>query len=242
MGDSGHICPASRTDADYDDDPGRFRAARQATSDFAVDGDVHGPVARRLAELRGTRILDLGSGDGELARQLDAAGATGAWCGLDRSTTLLSAGPRPSVRADLGALPLAPSSVDAAVALWVLYHLDRPAEALAEVRRVLQPGGWFAACTTARDDSPELLRWFAPPPPTPFDAEEAVAVVAAELDVVDVARWDAPLVRLPDPVAVATYLRGRGVDDTDAEAVAADVEVPFTVTKRGVLVWARAPG
>jgi SAM-dependent methyltransferase len=225
-----------------DVDPARFAAAREAASRWAEGGDVHRPVAARLAAEGAARVLDLGSGDGELGRALARTGVGPWWCGLDRSAGLLTAGPRPAVRADLGALPVAAGSVDAAVALWVLYHLARPADALQEVRRVLRPGGWFAACTTARDDSPELEEWFAPPPPTPFDAEEAEAVVGGVLDVVEVERWDRRLVRLPDAGAVETYLQGRGADPADARAVAATVEVPFAVTRRGVLVWARAPG
>ncbi len=229
-------------EVDVDGDPARFAAARVAASRWTEGGDVHGPVAARLAAEGVTRVLDLGSGDGELGRALTRTGADPWWCGVDRAAALLAAGPRPAVRADLGVLPVASGSVDAAVALWVLYHLERPAAALREVRRVLRPGGWCATCTTARDDSPELLEWFAPPPPTPFDAEEAEAVVGEVLEVVDVVRWDGPLVRLPDAGAVQTYLRGRGADPADARAVAAHVEVPFAVTKRGVLVWARAPG
>ncbi|WCO69211.1 methyltransferase domain-containing protein [Iamia majanohamensis] len=229
-------------EADDDGDPARFASDRVAVARWAEGGDVLGPVAARLAEVGARRVLDLGSGDGELGRALARADPAPWWCGLDRASALLAVGPRPAVRADLSSVPLADASVDAAVALWVLYHLDRPAGALREVRRVLRPGGWCATCTTARDDSPELLEWFAPPPPTPFDAEEAEAVVGAVLDVVDVVRWDGPLVVLPDADAVATYLRARGADPADARAVAATVEVPFAVTRRGVLVWARRPG
>ena len=39
------------------------------------------------------------------------------------------------------AIPLAASSVDAAMALMVLHHVDDPAEALGEMRRILKPGG-----------------------------------------------------------------------------------------------------
>ena len=41
-------------------------------------------------------------------------------------------------------LPLADGSVDAAVCVWVLCSVPDPAEALAEVRRVLAPGGELA--------------------------------------------------------------------------------------------------
>jgi len=43
---------------------------------------------------------------------------------------------------DLGAIPDA--TVDAAAAVLVLHHVDRPAAALAELARVLRPGGTLA--------------------------------------------------------------------------------------------------
>jgi SAM-dependent methyltransferase len=224
---------------DYDVDPARFRAGHEAVTRWLEGDDVHVEVADRLRLLGARPVLDLGCGDGILAPLL---GPDGGWIGLDQSPLLLGAAPRPAVHADAGAgLPFADASMGAVVALWMMYHLPDPVGALTEARRVLRPGGWFAACTTARDDSPELLEFFRSPP-SPFDAEEAVDIVSTVFDHVGANRWDAPLIRLPDRDAVATYLRGRGVEPSEARRVADVVEVPMTVTKRGVLVWARAPG
>jgi hypothetical protein len=54
-----------------------------------------------------------------------------------------------------------------------------------------------------------------------------------------VVRWDAVLLRLPSRQAIRDYLVGKGVDAGRAEAVAAGIEVPLPVTKRGALVFAR---
>jgi len=72
-----------------------------------------------------------------------------------------------------------------------------------------------------------------------FDAEDAVKVIGRVFDVVKVDRWDAPLVSLPDPAAVTKFLRGRGMSPQGAQAAAAAFEPSMTVTKRGVVVWAR---
>jgi 2-polyprenyl-3-methyl-5-hydroxy-6-metoxy-1,4-benzoquinol methylase len=55
---------------DFDSDPGRFAANQAATRLFSAAGDVHGPVADRLAALGSGRVLDLGGGNGTLARLL----------------------------------------------------------------------------------------------------------------------------------------------------------------------------
>jgi len=62
-------------------------------------------------------------------------------------------------------------------------------------------------------------------------------VFGADRVVVDT--WDGPYTVLPDRDAVATFLRGRGISVERAAEVAAMVATPFTVTKRGVLIWAR---
>ena len=52
-------------------------------------------------------------------------------------------------------------------------------------------------------------------------------------------RWDAPLVELPTARAVRDYLVGKQVAPDRARAVAAAVELPLSVTKRGALLFAR---
>jgi ubiquinone/menaquinone biosynthesis C-methylase UbiE len=45
---------------------------------------------------------------------------------------------------DLGRLPLEDDSIDAAVANMVLHHAEDPAGMVAEMARVVRPGGWVA--------------------------------------------------------------------------------------------------
>jgi SAM-dependent methyltransferase len=221
---------------DYDDDPERFRAARRATARWSLAGDVHTPVAARLRAEALQPVLDVGCGDGAL---LDEQPPVRGWVGLDLSPAQLQVAPGPVIEADAACLPIAGGMVGAVVALWVLYHLDEPLRAVAEARRVLRPGGLFVACTTARDDSPELLRHLGAQPPSTFDAEEAPEVVGRVFESVEIERWDAPLIRLPDRAAVVEYLLGRALGRDIAEDVARRVDTPLDVTKRGVLVWGR---
>ena len=90
--------------------------------------------------------LDLGCGEGRAGRQLLAAGRR--VLGIERSPTLARAaatGPRalPVTQADAARLPLADSCIDLAVASMSLLDMDDFEGAIAEVGRVLHPGGVF---------------------------------------------------------------------------------------------------
>lgn len=222
--------------SDYGDDPGRFAANQDATARYSTAGDVHGPVARRLAASGVGTVLDLAGGTGTLARALAAEGVRTVV--LDAAAHVALA-PGPAVRADLRSLPFRDACFPAAACLWALYHLDDPRTAIREAARVVEPGGWFVACTSSRFNDPEfadlLPGWGEP---GTFDAEEAAGIVGEVFDDVEVHRWDAPLIHLPDRAAVALFLRGRGLGAQRAREEA-DRPAPMAVTKRGCLVWGR---
>jgi ubiquinone/menaquinone biosynthesis C-methylase UbiE len=98
----------------------------------------------------GHTAVDIGCGPGtDLGRLADAVGDTGRVIGVDREPRMLAeAGrrfaDRPHVELLLGDvhdLPVADASVDRARTDRVLQHVDKPAAAVAQVRRVLRPGG-----------------------------------------------------------------------------------------------------
>ena len=92
-------------------------------------------------------VGDLGCGTGELAASL--APFVGRVIGVDASKPMLAAARRRLEDArnvefrpgELEALPIANAELDAAVLFLVLHHVVEPARALAEVSRVLRPGG-----------------------------------------------------------------------------------------------------
>lgn len=224
---------------DYDDDPDRFAVNQAATASYNRRGDVHAPIARRLRALGVRDIVDLGGGTGTLATELAAVGLAAVV--VDKAAHLEQA-PRPAVRADLRSLPFRAATFDVAACLWVLYHLDDPRTALREAARVLRPGGWFVAATSARTNDPELADvlpdWGRA---GTFDAEDAADVVGSVLTEVVAEHWDEPMVDLPDRHAVARFLRGRGLSEHDATDRSRSFITPMAVTKRGCLVWARSP-
>jgi SAM-dependent methyltransferase len=100
--------------------------------------------------LRGyARVLDVGTGEGQVARRLAAAGAD-AVIGVDPTVAQLRvAGERGGVRLARGraeALPVATGTVDGVVACLVFEHLTDHVPPLREVARVLRPGGRFVWC------------------------------------------------------------------------------------------------
>jgi SAM-dependent methyltransferase len=219
---------------DYDSDPERFRLARSVLRRHASAPDVHGRVAGRFLDEGLTPVLDVGCGEGELARHLPA----GAWVGVDTSAELLKQAPEPHHLADATALPFPDASFRSAALLYVLYHLRDPARALAEVHRVLRPGGLVAVAAPSRDDSPELADAL-PRAPLTFDAELAPELLDELFAELEVERWDAPLLELPTAAAVRDYLVGKGVDRRVAQAKSDAVALPLRVTKRGALLFAR---
>jgi SAM-dependent methyltransferase len=207
---------------DYDSDPDRWNS-------WESPQDVHEMVAPAL---RGP-VLDAGCGEGRLASLLPGRVA---WVGLDSSHAQLAANPfRPVVRSDMTALPFRDASLAEVTHLWCLYHLEDPVVAIREAKRVLRPGGRYYASTGARDNDPELIPEGYPP--TTFDAEEAVAMIASVFKDVEAERWDGKFFPLSTRDEVRAYCRHNFIPAERAE----QAELPFWLTKRGVLVRARKP-
>jgi SAM-dependent methyltransferase len=99
-------------------------------------------------ELAGAkRVLDVGCGEGQVARLAVAGGATGV-AGIDPTWNQLvvarqRAGGPAYARADADALPFESGAFDAVVACLVFEHIREVDGAIAEVARVLRPGGRF---------------------------------------------------------------------------------------------------
>ncbi|MEU8802601.1 class I SAM-dependent methyltransferase [Spirillospora sp. NPDC048819] len=223
---------------DYDSDPERFRLASRVTRKYLIGArSLHDHVASKLLAAGPSRVLDIGCGEGALSDALPHRPPF-RLVGLDASAALLRAHPGPRVRADARRLPFRDGTFDAAVAVNMLYHLDDPRLALREAHRVLAPGGLLLASAICRNDSPELAPLWRPEP-TPFDAEEAPDRVCEVFGEVEVERWDAPLITLPDRDAVRDYLIARRVPRAEAAEAAGRLRTPLPVTKRGSLVLAR---
>ncbi len=94
-----------------------------------------------------SRVLDIGTGEGQVARLAAAVAADGV-VGIDPSWAQLAVARQRSggpiyARATASRLPFPAGAFDAVVACLVFEHIDDADEALAEVGRVLLPAGRF---------------------------------------------------------------------------------------------------
>jgi SAM-dependent methyltransferase len=112
-------------------------------------GFVHGlagGVLEWLAPQAGERILDLGCGDGQLTERLAESGAIVS--GVDADPRMVEAAKARGVEAQCAvaeSLPMADASFDAVFSNAALHWVRDQDAMMAEVRRVLKPGGRFVA-------------------------------------------------------------------------------------------------
>jgi demethylmenaquinone methyltransferase / 2-methoxy-6-polyprenyl-1,4-benzoquinol methylase len=148
-------------------DPERTRQARRLFAGIAPEYDRMGSVlsvgqdprwrrflVSKVNAIPGSWVLDVATGTGLVAREL--AGKNVRVVGLDQSPAMVARGVEAvhrrgldgRVRFALGqaqALPFADGSLDAVTFTYLLRYVDDPAATVAELVRVLRPGGVMAS-------------------------------------------------------------------------------------------------
>lgn len=128
----------------------------------AADGRDPVEVAAAVIRASGPgAVLEVGCGTGAFAERMtrDLPGAS--YVAVDQSQRFveLTAARGVDARvADAQDLPFADASFDVVAALWMLYHVPDLDRGLAEVRRVLRPGGRFVAVTNGDEHTADLRR------------------------------------------------------------------------------------
>lgn len=194
---------------------------RAAATYESTGVDFFAPLGRGLVARAGLRpgehVLDVGTGRGHvLVPAAAAVGAPGHVTGIDLSPAMvgltaadLAARGLTQAAVHLGdaaAPDLAPGSVDAVLAGFMLFLLPDPVAALRAYRSVLRPGGRLAAST------------YGPPDPHADEARDRLRRRAG-------LGADAPDV-FDDPAALMAMVRSAGFTDVAVDDVA--VPVRFT--------------
>ncbi len=134
----------------------RDLAARQSLYQWQTPRyDLPGLVAEWLGGVRG-RVVDIGCGNGTFLQRLRQDRPDLSLLGLDLAPGILAGVPGPVAVADAMRLPLATGSVDAALALHMLYHVPDIPQAVRELARVVARDGLVVVSTNSGRDKAEL--------------------------------------------------------------------------------------
>jgi ubiquinone/menaquinone biosynthesis C-methylase UbiE len=139
--------------------PDYSNQARTYDETRAASPSVLGPLREALDGAPGRRLADIGGGTGNYSRAL--RGEDWDPVVVDREPAMLAqaaAKGLDTVAGDAQQLPLDDESVDAAMLVSMLHHVEEPARALAEARRILRPRGRLAVMVFTREDLSGL--WF----------------------------------------------------------------------------------
>jgi demethylmenaquinone methyltransferase/2-methoxy-6-polyprenyl-1,4-benzoquinol methylase len=125
---------------------------------FRLDVRWRRVTVRSLALRPGSRVLDLACGTGDLCRELTGAGL--APVGVDLSFGMLAAArtTAPLVQGDALRLPVRDGSSDGVTCGFALRNLVSLPPFLAELARLVRPGGRIALLEVATPPNP-VLRW-----------------------------------------------------------------------------------
>jgi SAM-dependent methyltransferase len=214
----------------------RRRAAGYAGAGTREDARV--PLVDAVVAAAPSRVLEVGCGWGELAEWI--ARETGAEVvAVDLSPRMvelaLERGVDASV-ADVQALPFADGTFDLVVAAWMLYHVPELDRGVAEIARVLRPGGTLVAATNSRFHLQELRDLVGSGPSLlKFAREDGVEHLRPHFATIDRIDVDGVL-DLTDRAAVEDYVSASISMSPFVANLPEEIDLPF-VARRGSSVF-----
>lgn len=153
--------PRDSRDGDGADSHARHYATHRVADDQTSPSVVGTALAQALDDFPFTGpVLDVGTGVGTqlaaLSRRFEGVGTDVAHAPL-----LVASAYAPVLVADGAALPFRSGAFSSAVCTEVLEHVDDPARVLAEIARVLRPGGLAFVSTPNYANLAGLHKWWA---------------------------------------------------------------------------------
>jgi SAM-dependent methyltransferase len=175
-----------------------------------ITGRVIEPLLDAAWVGSGTRTLDVATGPGYVAARAAVRGASVVGVDIAEHMVALAASLHPTIefrQADAESLPFAHGSFDAVVANFLMPHLGRPEQVVAELARVLAPGGRLAL--------------------TVWDAPEQTRLIGVLLDALELAGATPPPALPPGPSffrfsaedEIAGLLRHAGLEGIEVQTV-----------------------
>jgi SAM-dependent methyltransferase len=232
-------------------DPNAVRAQYASADGLAARSSLYGDITgddpseiafEAVAELRPKQFLEVGCGTGWFAARVQQELGPEV-VAIDQSERMVELARARGVNAAVGdvqSLSFAADSFDCAAANWMLYHLPDLDRGLAELARVLRPGGRLVSITNGRDHLLEIWRLVGAADArqgrhVTFAAENGAAALERHFESVE-ARDAGGTVTIHDRAAIVDYLRSIEAWAPFAEQVPGDLETPF-VARRATVVF-----
>ncbi len=165
----------------------------------------------------GARLLDVAAGPGRLTGAAAARGPLATGCDLSPAMVSLARRLNRDIRFDeasADALPYADGSFDAAVCAFGLGHFPDPESVMAELARVVAPGGFVA------------LSWWEGFSRNRINGIFHEAIAALGVSAAGVLPQGPPMDRFSDPDTFAKFVSAAGFKDVRVASVASSHRVP----------------
>ena len=195
--------------------------ARKAIYDFAEGPNARDVAFQAIADCAPRRVLEVGGGEGELAERIVRdLGAELTF--VDQSERMVEIARGRGLDAQVGDVqdrPFEDATFDCAVAAWMLYHVPDLDRAIAELARILVPGGRLVAVTNGAGHLAELREvaghdhFWAGMPSRRENGAERLGQAFSAVEARDADGW----VSIPDDEAIWAYLRSMSGLEPPAE-------------------------